>query len=143
MAGLQANQSEMMMKKLMMLGAMSALLVGGAALAAGPDDPSVQIKAPQASYKLHAQEFRDFAYVYVLANAQAIRFTQTGRRYWASLGSADKVELYPVAANVFVTQAGARVEFSDQGEQVAIDNFERLPSSAALGASKVRMVAAR
>ncbi|XLZ69422.1 hypothetical protein ABT364_23260 [Massilia sp. SR12] len=131
------------MKKLMMLGAVAALLAGGSALAAGPDEPSVRIHAPQASYKLQAQEFSDFAYTYVLANTQAIRFTQTGRRYWASLGGAGKVELYPIGANVFMTAAGARVEFTEQGEQVAIDNFERLPLAATLGATQVRMVAAR
>ncbi len=131
------------MKKLMMLGAMTALLVGSSALAAGPNDPSVQIKAPPVNYKLHADEFRDFAYTYVLANSKAIRFTQTGRRYWASLAGEEKVELYPVAANVFVTAAGARVEFTDEGEQVAIENFERLPMSVALQATNVRMVAMR
>ncbi|WP_374580327.1 hypothetical protein [Pseudoduganella sp.] len=127
----------------MMLGALAALLVGGSAVAAGPNDPSVQIKAPEVSYKLHADEFKDFAHTYVLADSKAIRFSQSGRRYWARLAGENKVELYPMAANVFVTAAGARIEFSDQGEQVAIDNYERLPMSVALGATNVRMVASR
>jgi hypothetical protein len=132
-----------MMKKLMMLSAVAALLVGGGAVAAGPDDPSVQIKAPQASFKLYHGEFDDFAHNYALSNDKYIRFTQSGRHYWARLHGEDRVELYPVAANVFMTAAGTRIEFRDQGDQVVINNYERLPMAVAMSATNVRMVARR
>jgi hypothetical protein len=142
-AGHQANQSEKMMKKLMMLSAVAALLVGGSALAAGPDDPTIQIKAPSTTYKLYNGEFKDFAHNYALSNDKYIRFTQSGRQYWARLHGENKVQLYPIAANVFVTAAGARVEFQEQGDQVVISNYERLPMAVAMSETNVRVVARR
>lgn len=131
------------MKKLMMLSAVAALLMGGSALAAGPNDPTIQIKAPGATYKLYHGEFDDFAHNYVLNNDKYIRFTQTGRRYWARLHGEDKVQLFPVSANVFVTAAGTRVEFQEQGYGVVISNYERLPMALAMTETNVRMVAKR
>lgn len=131
------------MKKLMMLSAVAALLLGGGAVAAGPDDPSVQIKAPQGSFKLYQGEFDDFAHNYALSNDKYIRFTQSGRHYWARLHGEDRVELYPVASNVFMTAAGTRIEFHDQGDQVVINNYERLPMTVAMTGTNVRMVARR
>jgi opacity protein-like surface antigen len=132
-----------MMKKMMMLSAVAALMLAGSAMAAGPDDPTVQIKAPEASYKLYKGDFDDFAHHYALSNDKYIRFTQSGRHYWARLKNEERVELYPIAANVFLTAAGTRVEFRDQGEQVVIDNFERLPMAVAMTATNVRVVASR
>ena len=131
------------MKKLMMLSAVAALLVGGSALAAGPDDPSVQIKAPQTTYKLYMGQFDEFAHNYALDNGQQIRFTQTGKRYWARLRGEDRVELYAMAANVFQTASGARMTFREQGDEVWIENYERLPMSVAMTESNVRVVAKR
>lgn len=131
------------MKKLMMLSTVTALLLGGSALAAGPNDPSVQIKAPQTTYKLYNGEFSDYAHNYALSNDKYIRFTQSGKHYWARLHGEDKVELYAVAANVFLTAAGTRVEFQEQGDQVVITNYERLPMAVAMTETNVRMVARR
>jgi hypothetical protein len=132
-----------MMKKLMMLSAVAALMLGGSAYAAGPDDPTVQIKAPEASYKLYKGDFDDFAHRYALSNDKYIRFAQHGRHYWANLHGEAKVQLYPIASNVFVTAAGTRVEFREQGDQVVIENYERLPMAVAMRATNVRMVASR
>ncbi|MCE3263449.1 MAG: hypothetical protein K0R43_2528 [Pseudoduganella sp.] len=131
------------MKKLMMLSAVAALLMGGSALAAGPDDPTIQIKAPGGTYKLYGGEFDDFAHNYALSNDKYIRFTQSGRRYWARLHGEDKVQLFPVASNVFVTAAGTRVEFREQGHDVVISNYERLPMAVAMTETNVRVVARR
>lgn len=130
------------MKKLMMLSAVAALMLGGSAVAA--DDTTVQIKAAaQSTYKLAPDEFRDYNSNYGLSNGQYIRFTQQGRHYWARLQGGDKVELYAVEPRVFMTAAGTRVEFRDAGDQVVIDNYERLPMAAAMDAVNVRVVAVR
>lgn len=139
----QANQSEKMMKKLMMLSAMAALMLGGSAFAAGVDDSTVKIQAPQGSYKLYKGGFDDYANGYALSNDKTIKFTQSGGRYWARLKLEDRVELFPVAANTFATAAGTRIEFRDRGEEVVIENFERLPMSVAMKETNVRVVAAR
>jgi hypothetical protein len=139
----KANQSEKMMNKLMMLSAVAALMLGGSAFAAGVDDATVKIQAPQGSYKLYRGGFDDFANSYALSNDKTIKFTQSGGHYWARLKLEDRVELFPVAASAFVTAAGTRVEFRDRGEEVVIENFERLPMSVAMKETNVRVVAAR
>jgi len=131
------------MKKLMMLSAVAALVLGSSAYAAGQQEPTVQIKASESSYRMYKGEFDDFANRYALSNGQYIKFTQSGKRYWARLRNEDRAELYPVSRNVFVTAAGARVEFRDQGELVEIANYERLPMAVALKETNVRVVAAR
>ena len=130
------------MKKLMMLSAVAALMLGGSAMAA--DDTTVQIKAAaQSTYKLAPDEFRDYNASYALSNGNAIRFTQSGRHYWARLKDGDKVELFAVEPRVFMTAAGTRVEFQDEGDQLVIDNYERLPLAVAMNAVNVRVVASR
>lgn len=131
------------MKKLMMLSAVAALMLGGSAVAGGVDDSTVKIPAPQGTYKLHKSGFDDYANRYALSNGNTIKFTQSGGHYWAQLKLEDRAELFPVASNVFVTAAGARVEFRDRGEEVVIENFERLPMTVAMKETHVRVVAAR
>ncbi len=130
------------MKKLMMLSAVAALMLGGSAFAA--DDTTVQIKAAaQAGYKLQAGEFKDYDANYALGNGSYIRFSQSGRHYWARLHGSDKVELFAVQPRVFMTASGTRVEFQESGDRVVIDNYERLPMAVAMDAVNVRVVAAR
>lgn len=131
------------MKKLMMLSAVAALMLGGSAYAADANDPTVQIKASAATYKLAPDEFKAYESAYNLSNGDAIRFSQTGRRYWARLKDGDRVELYAVQQGVFMTAAGARIEFQDDGDGLAIDNYERLPMPLAMHATNVRVIAAR
>jgi hypothetical protein len=116
--------------------------LGGSAFAAGVDNTTVKIQAPQ-NYKLYRGGFDDYANSYALSNDKTIKFTQSGGHYWARLKLEDRVELFPVAANVFVTAAGTRVEFRDRGEEVVIENFERLPMSVAMTETNVRVVASR
>jgi hypothetical protein len=132
----------MTMKKLMMLSAVAALMLGGSAYAAGVDDATVKINAPQTGYKLYKGGFDDYANRYSLSNDKFIKFSQSGGHYWARLKLEDRVELFPVAANTFVTAAGTRVEFRDRGEEVVIENFERLPMSVAMTETNVRVVIA-
>ncbi len=132
------------MKKLIMLSAVAALVLGGSAYASGPDDPSVQIKAPVAGYKLAPSEFNDFAYSYSLSNGDRIKFTQSGlQRFWASVKNGERFELYAIQPGVFTTAAGARIEFKDDGETVVIDNYEKLPMPVAMTGVHVRMIASR
>ena len=130
------------MKKLMMLSAVAALMLGGSAFAAGVDDATVKIQAPQ-SFKLYKGTFDNYANRYALSNDTTIKFTQSGGHYWARLTLEDRVELVPLSANTFVTAAGTRVEFRDRGEEVVIENFERLPMSVAMKETNVRVVASR
>jgi hypothetical protein len=140
--GATGKQSEKMMKKLMMLSAVAALMLGGSAYAADANDPTVQIKG-QASYKLAPDEFNAYASAYSLSNGGAIKFTRTGSRYWAQLKGGDRVELFAAQQGVFMTAAGSRISFQDEGDSLAIDNYELLPMAVAMHATNVRVIAAR
>ncbi|WP_426339876.1 hypothetical protein ACN9MZ_26955 [Pseudoduganella sp. S-14] len=48
----------------------------------------------------------------------------------------------PLDSNAALT-AGIRIAFLDRGEEVVIENFERLPMSVAMKETNVRVVAAR
>lgn len=98
----------------------------------------VQIVAP-GSYKLAPTEFNDYAYTYVLDNGQTIRFSQRARTFYAQLHGEVKTQMFGTAPGVFMTAAGARVEFRDDGEIVAIRNFERLPMTAQLPENTLMM----
>lgn len=131
------------MKKLMMLSAVAALMLGGSAFAAGPETTtSVQVTAPSA-YKLAPGEFEAYAFGYRLDDGNLIRFAQSGRKYWARMNNGDRVELFAMQPGVFMTAGGARIEFQEEGDLLVINNYERLPLPVALQAVNVRMVAAR
>jgi hypothetical protein len=50
--------------------------------------------------------------------------------------------MYALSKGVFVTAAGARVEFAEDGDLVTIDNFERM-SMAGVSGTNVKVVASR
>ncbi|MES2261068.1 MAG: hypothetical protein V4724_21340 [Pseudomonadota bacterium] len=95
-------------------------VIGGSA-----DGDSVQIKAP-ADYRVAPGEFDDYAYSYQLENGQRIKFSQRVHTYYTQLQGEAKTEIFARAPGVFVTASGARLEFRDDGESVAIRNYEKL-----------------
>ena len=132
------------MKKLMMLSAVAALMLGGSAYAADPVTPTVQVTAtPAAVYKLAPGEFDEYAHAYLFDDGNAIRFARAGSRYWATMKDGTRVELLAVQQGVFTTAAGTRIAFQDAGDSVVIDNYERLPMPIAATGLNVRMIAAR
>jgi hypothetical protein len=132
-----------MMKKLLFSALAALALTGmGSAFAAGPQDPTVQIRA-SGDYKLGAGEFDDYAFSYGLSNGQKIKFTRTGgQRFYAQLRNEPREQMYALSKGVFVTAAGARVEFAEDGDLVTIDNFERM-SMAGMSGTNVKVVASR
>ncbi|TFW21527.1 gel scht [Duganella callida] len=111
----------------------AALSAAAVAHAAPPDNDSVKISAPMAgAYKFKPQEFEEYRYAYALSNGEKMKFTQTVAHYYAQLHGQKKVEIFPVAAGEFVTQAGTRFAFRDDGDALTIDNYERLPMVAQL-----------
>jgi hypothetical protein len=144
------------------IGAAVALsfLVAGIAQAApqSQTDASVAVTAPRATYALGASEFNDFANAYALSNGQVAKFTQQGNHYFIQLKSTLRsmqrdesngqrivsTRLRPVGPGRFVTDTGAELQFREQGDEVTISNFERLPSAkVAANVSNVMMIARR
>jgi hypothetical protein len=91
---------------------------------------SVRITAP--TYKLAPQEFNDYAYSYILNNGKRITFTQRVAHYYTQLQGEPRMEIFARSPGVFLTADGARVEFQEEGDVVAINNYERLVTSVKL-----------
>jgi hypothetical protein len=117
--------------------ALSIAAVGAQAAQDGAGD-SVQIKAPS-GFRFEPQEFGDFRFAYALSNGETIRFTQRVAHYYAEIDGNPKVEIFPVAYGKFVTGAGTQLTFTEQGYELAIDNYERLPMAARLPANTIVM----
>ncbi len=145
------------------IGATAALCILSAGLvsAAGQSQPdqSIAVPAPaRSTYTLGANEFTEYAYAYQLSNGQVARFSQQGNHYYVVLkGSLDMLKrdesfghagtptrLRPIGPGLFVTDKGTQMRFADQGDQVTISNFERLPAAKVASASRdVQMIARR
>jgi len=111
--------------------ALSAAVMTSAFAAPAGDQETVQIKAPSA-YQLGNNEFDEYAYTYVLENGKRIKFTQRVAHYYAQLEGEKKTELLPQSEGVFMTANGARIQFRDDGDTVAIRNYEKLAANSKL-----------
>lgn len=107
--------------------------------AAHAEDSSVRINAKPARYYVTPSEFADFKNTYELTNGQILQFTQTGNHYYTQLDKGERVRIFAASPTVFVTEAGTRIIFSDQGQTVGISNFEKLPMAAKLPANTMMM----
>jgi hypothetical protein len=120
--------------------AAAAALVMSAPLAAEPDNT---VRVAARSYKLAPDEFKAYAAIYTLANGRSVQFSRNFHHYYVELRGEEAAELYAVAPAVFVTAAGARIEFLSDGAGVRIEHYERLPMAVALAEREVVMVAGR
>ena len=121
---------------LLSLAVAAALSITTLAHAASPDNESVKIAAPAAGdFKFKPYEFQEYLYSYALSNGDKLKFTQKVAHYYAEVNGHRKVEIYPVAPGEFVTQAGSRISFTEDGDALTIDNYERLPMAAQLPAN--------
>jgi hypothetical protein len=116
------------------IGAMAAALLAGgcctalAQQAAGADaTPQVQISGAHAApaYRLAPQEFATYARPYLLDNGVVIHFFQRRRQYFAQMYQEAPVELFPLAPGKFTTAHGAKVEFMDEGDTIAVTHMDR------------------
>lgn len=108
---------------------------------AGASADSVQITAK--AYKLAPNEFDDYEYAYQLENGQILKFSQRVTTFYTQLRGEPKEQIFARAPGVFVTAAGARIEFRDAGETVAVTNLERLPMAVKMPATGRTMMASR
>ena len=115
--------------------------------AAHAQDASVPVKAKavtqSASYYVTPVEFADFAHAYRLTNGQVLKFTQSGNLYFTQLDNGQRVRLFALSRDEFVTADGAKMIFGEDGETVGVDNFEKLPMAAKLPANTSIMMARR
>lgn len=86
-----------------------------------------------ALHQVTAEEAVSIDMPYQLSNGQIFAIRQQDRQFFAHLAQRPngpalrEVEIYPVAAGMFVTRKGACVAFSDAGERVTIGDAQYLP----------------
>ncbi|USX20217.1 gel scht [Oxalobacteraceae bacterium OTU3REALA1] len=117
----------------------AAALVLTSMSAAHADDSSVQIKAKPARYYVTPGEFADFKNAYQLTNGQILQFTQNGNHYYTQIDKGQRVRIFASSPTEFVTEAGTRIVFTEEGQTVGISNFEKLPMAAKLPANTMMM----
>ncbi|SFU88830.1 hypothetical protein [Pseudoduganella namucuonensis] len=113
-------------------GCAAAMLAVACAAQAQPSAPpeSIQIKASgAAAYRLAPREFEQFARAYLLDNGIVIHLYQRRQRFYTQLYNEAPVELYAQAPGKFSTANGARLEFTDDGDTIAITRLDRMPYS--------------
>jgi len=130
-----------MKKNLFSIAAAAALVMTSltAMSAAHAQDSSININAKSARYYVTPTEFADFKNAYRLTNGQILQFTQDGSRFYTRLDNGQRVRIFASSPTEFVTEAGTRIVFTEEGETVGINNFEKLPMAARLPANTMMM----
>lgn len=93
---------------------------------------SVQVSTARPHYYLLPQDFKEYAHAYELETGQVITFSRSGHHFYATLENEAPAEIFPSSHNGFTTANGAQVKFSDDKDDIAITNFERLPMKVAI-----------
>lgn len=101
--------------------------------AAHADDTSVQIKGGHARIHIMQEDFADYKNAYQLTNGQVLKFSQRQAHFYAQIDKGERVEIFPIARDQFVSDAGTRFDFSDEAQTVGVANFGRLPLARATG----------
>ncbi len=128
--------------KAILTGVIAALALSS--LPAAHAEDSVAIKAPRiARYFMDPAELRTYTNVYQLENGQTINFRQRIGMMYTQLEDGRSVRIYAVSPKAFVTENGVRIEFRDDGETVAITDFQKLPMAKVQGSGTIVMAAAR
>lgn len=125
-----------------LIGVVAALALSTLSVAYA-DDTSVSVSAARTQhYQMQAEEFSPYSNTYKLSNGQKIAFNNEQNRLYATLGTGRPLRIYATSASSFVTESGVRFDFRDEGSNVAITDFQKLPRARNVPASGM-MVAHR
>lgn len=124
---------------LLSLAVAAALSIAAVASAAPDATPSESVKISANRYHMEPQEFQDFQSAYHLSNGETMRFTRQVGRFYTEIKGQPRVEIYAVGPAEFVTSAGSRMSFAEDGEALTVSNYERLPMVAKLPANTTVM----
>jgi hypothetical protein len=105
-------------------------LIGLAATAQAQTAPSAGIAQVEvrgkAEYKLAPHEFDTYVGSYRFDSGDTLKVWQQGTRYYSQLKNQARHELMPTAAGNFVATSGAKIAFSEDGNTVAVSQFDKL-----------------
>jgi hypothetical protein len=124
--------------KTVLLGVVAALAL--TTLPAVHAEDSIDVKAPRISrYYVDPAAFDSFAHRYQLQNGQRIVFSQSVLQRYAKLDDGKQIRIYATSPTTFVTDSGVRFEFRDEGDSVAISEFQKLPLAVKVPANGLMM----
>ena len=83
-------------------------------------------------FHMEPQEFMDYEYAYNLSNGEVVRFSRRVGRFYVAIKGQPTVEIFPTAADQFVTKGGARLLFTEGGDALNIDHNELLELASGL-----------
>ena len=97
---------------------------------------SVKINAP-VGYHIEPQQFADYEYSYKLSNGDQMRFTRQVGKFFTEVKGSPRVRIYATGPGEFVTSAGTRLKFTEDGDTLTVNNYERLPMASRLPANTI------
>lgn len=92
-------------------------------------EPVQTVTVTARRFHVTPQEFKDYEYTYVLSNSDVVRFSRRVGRFYVAIKGQPTVEIFPAAAEQFVTRDGARLVFADEGDKLTIDHYELLQAA--------------
>jgi len=92
-------------------------------------EPVQTVTVTAQRFHVTPQEFKDYEYTYVLSNGEVVRFSRRVGRFFVAIKGQPTVEIFPAAAEQFVTSDGARLVFTDAGDKLTIDHYELLQAA--------------
>jgi hypothetical protein len=129
--------------KTILLGVVAALALTSLPAVHAEDRVDVKAARTPARYFMAASEFRQFSNRYELQNGQQVVFKQFMTQRYVTLDDGQQLRIYATSPKTFVTESGVRFEFRDDGENLAITDFAKLPLAKAGSADGMVMAAAR
>jgi hypothetical protein len=125
--------------KTILLGVVAALALTSLP-AVHAQDASVSVNAARTTqYQMQPDEFSPYRNTYKLENGQKISFDNEQNRLYAKLDAGRPVRIYATSKTSFVTEDGTRFDFHEDGEGLAISDFQKMRWASTTPASKVMM----
>ena len=88
-------------------------------------------------FHMAPREFMDYEYAYNISNGDVVRFSRRVGRFYLAIKGQPTVEIFATAGNQFVSKDGAKLIFSQGGDTLTIDNYERIQMAAHLPVAAV------
>lgn len=77
-------------------------------------------------FHVEPQEFANYEYAYTLSNGKTVRFSRRVGRFYVAIKGYEKVEILASGPAQFVSRGGVTLTFTEDGDALAIDNYELL-----------------
>lgn len=124
--------------KTILLGVVTALALTALPAVHAADSVDVKAQRPTSVY-VDPAAFDNYAHRYQLDNGQKVVFRQSVLQRYVKLDEGKELRIYATSPTTFVTDQGTRFEFRDDGDSVAISDFQKLPLAAKVPANGLMM----